>query len=112
MRAVAVCHDEVGKLVCRAQVRVGEQIDLDEVALRLPDRGEIVVALEAACTSPGERFRAARRSGSIHTRMASGWPPSTVTRCTPGMVESCGCSVRMSQSVIAGTLRSVEVKLT
>ena len=29
----------------------------------------------------------------------------------PARVESCGCMVRSSQSVIAGTLRSVEVKV-
>ena len=44
-------------------------------------------------------------------RMAIWRPPSKVTRWTPGNVESWGCSVRNSQSVTAGTLRSVEVKL-
>jgi hypothetical protein len=29
-------------------------------------------------------------------RIAIGWPPSVfVTRCTPAMVASCGCTVRV-----------------
>jgi hypothetical protein len=44
-------------------------------------------------------------------RMAIWRPPSMVTRWTPDSVASCGCSVRTSQSVMAGTLRSVDVKL-
>ena len=43
-------------------------------------------------------------------RMASDWLPSKLIFCTPGMVESCGCKVRDSQSVICGTLRSLDVK--
>jgi putative ABC transport system permease protein len=52
-----------------------------------------------------ERLRAASRSGSIHTRIASWRAPSKLTRCTPSSVDSCGCSVRASQSVSAGTSR-------
>jgi hypothetical protein len=45
-------------------------------------------------------------------RMAMGRPPSLfVTRWTPSIVASCGCTVRSSQSVMAGTLRSDELKL-
>ena len=66
----------------------------------------------AAYTSPGARFSAASRSGSIHTRIAIGRPPSLLlTRCTPSTVANCGCRVRDSQSVSSGTLRSFEVKL-
>jgi hypothetical protein len=43
-------------------------------------------------------------------RMASAWLPSKLMRCTPASVESCGCSVRASQSVICGTVRSLDVK--
>ena len=47
----------------------------------------------------------------INPHMAIGRPPSTPTRCTPGSVANCGCSVRTSQSVSAETVRSLEVKL-
>ena len=67
-----------------------------------PTAARKLLRLSAACTSPGERLSAARRSGSIQTRMAIWRPPSKVTRWTPGNVESCGCSVRNSQSVTAG----------
>ena len=43
---VPVGHDQVLELLHRAQVGVGQQVDLDQVALGLPDRGEVVVAPE------------------------------------------------------------------
>ena len=52
--AGAVGDDEVLELLHRAQVGVGEQVDLDEVALRLADGGEVVV-------SPQRRLHVARR---------------------------------------------------
>jgi hypothetical protein len=45
-RAVALGHDQIGELIDGPQIRVSEQVDLHLVALRLADRGEIVVALE------------------------------------------------------------------
>ena len=45
-RAVAIGDDQLLELVDGAQIGVGEQVDLDEVALGLADRSEIVVALE------------------------------------------------------------------
>ena len=55
--------------------------------------------------------RVAARGISIHTRIAMGRPPSTLTRCTPASVASCGCSVRASQSVISEVFRSFDEKL-
>ena len=80
----------------RAQVGVRQQVDLHEVALGLADGGEVVVALRAPrARRRATRLSAARRSGSIQTRMAIWRPPSLlVTRCTPSSVASCGCTVR------------------
>ena len=54
MAPVPVGDDEVLELVHRPQVGVGEQVDLDQVALGLADRGEVVVA-------PEGRLHVARR---------------------------------------------------
>ena len=93
--AVALGDDQVLELLGRAQVGVREQIDLhrDCPWSGRPRRGSCCAAAPRA-TSPGARLRAARRSGSIQTRIASWRPPSMLTRCTPAIVENCGCSVR------------------
>ena len=46
--AVTLGDDQVGEFLRRAQVGVGEQVDLDEVALGLADGRQVVVALQGA----------------------------------------------------------------
>src|SRR5438876_557705 len=45
-RPVALGHDQVLELLGRAQIGVGKQVDLHQVALGLPHGGEVVVALQ------------------------------------------------------------------
>ena len=94
-RAVAVGDDQVLELLDRAQVGVREQVDLDEVALRLADGGEVVVAPQRRVHVARREVRA-RRAGRDRSRRASrsGGRPRCSTRCTPASVASCGCSVR------------------
>jgi hypothetical protein len=87
----AVGDDQVVELPGRPQVGVGQHVDLDLVPLRLPDGGDVVVPPERRLDVARDRFRAASRSGSIHTRIATCRPPSIVTRCTPSIVDSRGC---------------------
>jgi hypothetical protein len=44
-RSVPLSHDQVLELLRRAQIGVGEQVDLHQVAFGLSHRGEVVVAL-------------------------------------------------------------------
>ena len=106
-RAVAVGDDQVLELVDRAQVGVREQVDLDEVALGLADGGEVVVALQRRVHVAGrevERGEAVGIDPDAHRDLAAALDARRAAR--PASVASCGCSVRDSQSVIAGHARA------
>ncbi len=69
-RAAAVGDDEILELLHRAQVGVGEQVDLDEVALRLADGGEVVVAPQRGVHVARREVRAPR-AGRDRSTLAS-----------------------------------------
>ena len=82
--AVAVGHDQVLELLGRAQVGVGQQVDLDQVALGLADRGEVVVALQRGVHVAGREVERGQPIG-IDPDPHGDRPPAldVVTRWTP-----------------------------
>src|SRR6266568_1038572 len=83
--AAAIGHDEILELIGGAQIGVGQQVDLNEIALGLAHGGDIVVAPQGPEDITGRQ---------VVRRQASG-----------------GWSVRASQSVIAGMSRCLDEKL-
>ena len=75
-----LAHDEAFELLDASEVGVGEEVDLDLVALRPPDRREEVVARERGLDVRGVQPKADRRSASSQMRMACGRAPSRPTR--------------------------------
>ncbi len=110
MPAVALGDDQVLELLGRAQIGVREQVDLHEIALRLADRGEVVVALKRRVHIAGRK--AARREPiridpHAHRERSAAFEGHTLHAWERRQLR---LQRARQPSVSAGTSRCVEVK--
>ena len=101
--AVAIGDDQVLELLDGAQVGVREQIDLDEIALRLPDGREVVVPTQRLLHVAGRKIAGGEPIGidpDAHRERPAAFEAHPLHAFAAST--SCGCSVRDSQSVSGG----------